>query len=271
MQVSDNVLKQDPTTDAYCILLVFICPNMKCLQEDQHEQCKQLEEKPCRSIKVVRNQLSEPTNSSCSGVVHKGILSDFMSVTEKKLWPEMELSFEREWIEDDVINKECNLNSTNGRVQELLKDYVQKADEEFTAIDMEGVEDSSLDEEMWADFEMAVASAPEQVLRMSTSLDAKPLWVSSKRRPKDGHIPPCPRCGKSRMFGLQIMPQLLSFLELDNGPNSLDWGTIVVYLCEDSCAVDIRTSYVEEFVWVQLHSYSFLRGFEPPSQDSIQM
>jgi hypothetical protein len=39
---------------------------------------------------------------------------------------------------------------------------------------------------------------------------------------------------------------------------ALDWGTIVVYSCEDSCTASVSTiDYIEEFVWVQLHPYSF--------------
>jgi len=48
------------------------------------------------------------------------------------------------------------------------------------------------------------------------------------------------------------MPQLLFFFGGKNERESLDWATIVVYTCENSC--DSSLSYKEEFVWVQLYS-----------------
>lgn len=38
-------------------LFVFMCPNMACLQQDQHHQMKSFAEKSCRSVKVFRCQL----------------------------------------------------------------------------------------------------------------------------------------------------------------------------------------------------------------------
>ncbi|KAJ0581316.1 putative programmed cell death protein [Helianthus annuus] len=37
------------------------------------------------------------------------------------------------------------------------------------------------------------------------------------------------------MTQVQILPQLLYFLKVENDYNSLDWATIVVYTCEASC------------------------------------
>lgn len=44
-------------------------------------------------------------------------------------------------------------------MQEVLGDYMQRANKEFTAMDMEEVQELSLDEEMWTNFEMTIASA----------------------------------------------------------------------------------------------------------------
>ncbi|KAJ7546214.1 hypothetical protein O6H91_08G029800 [Diphasiastrum complanatum] len=38
-------------------MFLFMCPNLACLQQDQHHQSKPLSEKPCRSVKVFRSQL----------------------------------------------------------------------------------------------------------------------------------------------------------------------------------------------------------------------
>ena len=51
-----------------------------------------------------------------------------------------------------------------------------------------------------------------------------------------------PRC--------QVLPQLLNHLGVDSlHGNSLDWGTLAVYTCKDSC--EGATRYQREFVWKQ--------------------
>lgn len=46
------------------------------------------------------------------------------------------------------------------------------------------------------------------------------------------------------------MPQLLNSLSLDTAMDSVDWGTLAVYTCSNSC--DLGTeNYVKEFLWKQ--------------------
>ena len=51
------------------------------------------------------------------------------------------------------------------------------------------------------------------------------------------------------------MPQLLNFLGIDASDSAaLDFGTIAVYGCSNSCALlpdSVRCAYAEEFVFVQ--------------------
>ena len=50
---------------------------------------------------------------------------------------------------------------------------------------------------------------------------------------------------------MQVLPQLLYYLKLDVvGKETLDWGTLAVYMCEKSCSVE-GVHYVEEVVWKQ--------------------
>lgn len=50
---------------------------------------------------------------------------------------------------------------------------------------------------------------------------------------------------------MQVLPQLLYYLKLDVvGKETLDWGTLVVYMCEKSCSVE-GVHYVEEVLWKQ--------------------
>lgn len=83
--------------------------------------------------------------------------------------------------------------------------------------------------------------------------DAPPLWVKSQDLPRPTDIPRC-GCGAERRFEFQIMPQLLHYLNVDNGAKgttaaaataadarvamgecTLDWGVLAVYTCTASC------------------------------------
>ncbi|KAK1362903.1 hypothetical protein POM88_038464 [Heracleum sosnowskyi] len=78
---------------------------------------------------------------------------------------------------------------------------------------------------------------------------SSPLWPMSSGRPSETDVPKCSYCGGPCCFELQIMPQLLHKFGMENGVNSLDWSTIVIYTCEASC--DESIAYKEEFAWVQ--------------------
>ena len=45
------------------------------------------------------------------------------------------------------------------------------------------------------------------------------------------------------------MPQLLNHLQVDSLEESVDWGTLVVYTCAQSCGDG--SSYQTEFIWKQ--------------------
>lgn len=177
------------------------------------------------------------------------ILTKVASPASDKLWPEMELTVGEE-EEDD----EPRLNDHS-----LLEEYEHRREnngEEFSATDMQDVEESSADQQHWAAFQARLSRASDQVLRYCRAAGAKPLWPSLEGQPKDSDIPPCLNCGGSRMFEFQLLPQLLYFLGVQNETenDSLDWATIAVYTCAASCNKSGSGSdgYVEEFPWVQL-------------------
>lgn len=43
---------------------------------------------------------------------------------------------------------------------------------------------------------------------------------------------------------------MFNFLDFKDEVNFLDWGIIVVYICECLCGEGVGKGYVEEFVWV---------------------
>ncbi|NWW82987.1 PDCD2 protein, partial [Climacteris rufus] len=96
-------------------------------------------------------------------------------------------------------------------------------------------------------FKERVAAEPEQIIRYCRGGEG-PLWVSGENRPEEKDIPNCV-CGAKRIFEFQIMPQLLNHLQVDSLGESIDWGTLVVYTCADSCGGG--NQYLEEFIWKQ--------------------
>nr|CAD7459618.1 unnamed protein product [Timema tahoe] len=105
---------------------------------------------------------------------------------------------------------------------------------------------------------------PGHVLRYDRG--GEPLLVSGAHVME---VPPCPNCGAPRVFELQasdlvtedrtsverlynypkVLSTLLNHLGLDTVEKSIDWGTLLVYTCEDSC--DDGPIYKEEFIYKQ--------------------
>lgn len=98
-------------------------------------------------------------------------------------------------------------------------------------------------------FQKRIRHDPDQVLRYARTPDAsepEPLWVNEKDKISD--IPVCPGCGKKRTFEFQIMPQMLSHLGIDHSkPEALDFGSLLVYSCPDSCG-SAESDHHEEFI-----------------------
>ncbi|KAL4640858.1 programmed cell death protein 2-like [Arapaima gigas] len=112
------------------------------------------------------------------------------------------------------------------------------------------LEDAALhetkDSKMFQKFKQRTAPEPHQVLRYCRG--GCPLLVSAEHIPSKKMVPDCP-CGAKRIFEFQVMPQLLNHLNVDSPTASIDWGTLLVYSCEDSC--DQGNKYWPEFIWKQ--------------------
>ncbi|ONK67563.1 uncharacterized protein A4U43_C05F1340 [Asparagus officinalis] len=160
----------------------------------------------------------------------------------RTLWPEYEIENEDECLSDYEHSEDTSSATSLVPVQNKTDEAFQSLSDKFAADN---------DKENFASFQQRIAKAPEQVLRYCRDLAAKPLWPLSIGRPTKADIPRCNYCKGPRSYEFQIMPQLLYYFGVRNDPDSLDWGTIVVYTCSGSC--DSSVSYKEEFAWVQLY------------------
>ncbi|XP_028441068.1 programmed cell death protein 2-like [Perca flavescens] len=96
-----------------------------------------------------------------------------------------------------------------------------------------------------------ISPCPRQILRYSRG--GEPLFVSEPPAPADAAARlACSRCGGSRTFELQLMPALVGLLRRENGDDGeLEFGTVLVYTCTDSCWTPGSGAAVEEFCFVQ--------------------
>jgi len=104
---------------------------------------------------------------------------------------------------------------------------------------------SSRADKLFKKFSQRLQQNPEQVLRYQKK--GSPMWATEVQ---PVHVTCCQLCGADRVFEFQVMPQLLSHLDVDEVGASLDWATVVVYTCSKSCDVP-DYGYATEFVWKQ--------------------
>ncbi|XP_031135733.2 programmed cell death protein 2-like [Sander lucioperca] len=101
-------------------------------------------------------------------------------------------------------------------------------------------------------FMKKISLCPQQILRYCRG--GKPLFVSEPPPAAAASLASaaCGRCGGSRTFELQLMPALVSLLRrTDGGEAELEFGTVLVYTCTDSCWTAGSGAAVEELCFVQ--------------------
>ncbi|KAG0143153.1 hypothetical protein CROQUDRAFT_661647 [Cronartium quercuum f. sp. fusiforme G11] len=107
-------------------------------------------------------------------------------------------------------------------------------------------------------FQSRLARAPDQILRYLrvTEPPIEPLWANESICSPNELI--CSNCKSTRTAEFQIMSTLLSSLgEEELIDDSLDFGTIVIYTCTNSCKVSSYTSssdWIEESCLIQMFS-----------------
>ncbi|KAK3766943.1 hypothetical protein RRG08_040462 [Elysia crispata] len=190
---------------------------------------------------------------------HKKVCPEIRDDDTKKgaQQPSCNLLFkEFELVTEDEELKKGDSSSDNSRSEEeRLAEYqqlmqsqrLQGPEGKFTEEELEttAVHETE-DDQQFLKFKKRIEPEPDQVLRYCRG--GEPLWISAYHKASAEEIPNC-SCGAGRVFEFQVMPQLLNYLNLDRLGNSLDWGTLCVYTCKDSCA--IGNKYTEEFLWKQ--------------------
>jgi len=170
------------------------------------------------------------------------------------LFPEYELTTEVEEFSEEHKEKERSeaerLKDYEKFVESHAKSLLGNAEtEKIIEKDLEEIEPiNKKKDKIFKHFQRRIEQNPEQVLRYQRK--GEPLWAS-KCIPSPLDIPDCPLCGSPRVFEFQIMPHLLSYLDVDSVGQSIDWGTIAVYTCLDSCEIADEVGYVSEAAFKQ--------------------
>lgn len=100
-------------------------------------------------------------------------------------------------------------------------------------------------------FMKTVSVCPQQILRYWRH--SEPLFISKPPSKMSRVVSACRSCGEPRTFELQLMPALVSLLQRKDcrSVNKLEFGTVLVYTCTNSCWTAGSCCPVEEFCFVQ--------------------
>lgn len=164
--------------------------------------------------------------------------------SDQFLFPEHEIVMEPDDMQEEVPKTETEVMK---EYEQLLQSGKVSKDKDRDTEDLIQMATKETDKQ-FQKFRTRIKDFEDQVVRYDRG--GEPLWVSSENKPSD--IPPCPACGKPREFEFQVMPQLLVHLKVDSTGKSIDWGTVLVYCCQDSCEQD--ETYVEELTYKQDYS-----------------
>ncbi|KAM6937852.1 programmed cell death protein 2-like [Xenentodon cancila] len=153
----------------------------------------------------------------------------------------------------------CGEDEVLEHAQELLRDYerregrVEVALEESSGDGKEKYEKSEArhGDAIFSRFMKTISRCPQQILRYCRG--GTPLFVTEPPSSMAQVIPRCSCCGGTRTFELQLMPALVSLLQRTGGSAEaeLEFGTVLVYTCTDSCWASGSHTPVEEFCFIQ--------------------
>lgn len=158
--------------------------------------------------------------------------------------------------ESDLCGEEDDLQ----HAQQLLREYERR--EGVAVGELEGGEGAGGEkyektrarhgDAVFSRFMKRISICPQQILRYCRG--GKPLFISEPPSNMAQVVSACGSCGGPRTFELQLMPALVSLLRREDGGGAeaeLEFGTVLVYTCTNSCWTAGSGSAVEEFCFVQ--------------------
>ncbi|XP_062542166.1 programmed cell death protein 2 isoform X1 [Armigeres subalbatus] len=265
------------------MLYLFVCSNASCYQVNQSKNIKVLRSQLPRSNDHYdfdppkEDKPSEPVPSpvplcvvcgcrgpqQCSkcrkvnycGVVHQRLdwkqnhkavcgattIVDNKNQNSNILFPQYEIVTEPEEIEQTTkLTEEENVKKQMEEYDKLVEQGKIGELSEVSESEMDTYAEQ-LEDKHFEKFKQRVAFDPDQVLRYDRK--GKPLWLSPI---VPSEIPDCELCHGPRVFEFQIMPQLLNSLKNEN----IDWGTLAIFTCEQSCSTP-DNCYIKEYVFKQ--------------------
>ncbi|XP_052453409.1 programmed cell death protein 2-like isoform X2 [Carassius gibelio] len=117
--------------------------------------------------------------------------------------------------------------------------------------DLDGFRDTDHEDELLREYEEREGVKVREIQRYSWA--GSPLLIAEPRPSVSQTVPVCAHCGSPRVFEFQLMPALVSLLGSAD-PDSdvcLEFGTVLVFTCRNSCWKSGSTAPVEEFLVVQ--------------------
>ena len=205
-------------------------------------QSNPIETPACNNICATFALYSKHQNCNVSGHVSQGTTLPTTNVSI------IEEPYENYTIEDSAIRKKYKKLIDNP-LQSYTYGEAESGTNNGSHIDKVKVGRESNDEHVAKEDEFYQKDiARSQPMHQVHAYGSRPLLPSSKKKQTKMSctrvrkpIPKCSACNGNRLFELQLMPPLLNVI---NDANNMDWDTVLVYSCENSCPQS-REEYIE--------------------------
>jgi pre-rRNA-processing protein TSR4 len=161
---------------------------------------------------------------------------------------------------ESLVPEKAQIPSTSS-LSNIQAQYVDEDGAASNGLDKDLFE-SSLDK-TFLKFSDRLAQNPEQVLRYewkgtpllysATDNVGRRLAASNTKTKTAAGMPRCESCGAERVFEMQLVPGAIVALEEEdvNLEEGMEWGTIIVGVCERNCGEFGAVVFKEEWCGVQ--------------------
>uniref|UniRef100_A0A3Q1ATI1 Programmed cell death protein 2 C-terminal domain-containing protein n=2 Tax=Amphiprion ocellaris TaxID=80972 RepID=A0A3Q1ATI1_AMPOC len=157
--------------------------------------------------------------------------------------------------ESDLCGEEDGLE----HAQQLLREYERREGVAVGELEESGLSREEKYEKtrarhgdaVFSRFMKKISLCPQQI--MCYCRGGKPLFISEPPSNMAQLVSACSSCGGPRTFELQLMPALVSLLQRKDSSveAELEFGTVLVYTCTNSCWTPGSDTPVKEFCFVQ--------------------